>query len=74
MDVLRRLQDLINRCSIADHSPDALEGLDRHVIHPLVLRCGRHANSERAQDLPGVAVVVRADLGNQHIALFEQAV
>src|SRR5436309_8290630 len=51
-----------------------MERLNRYVIHALVLRGGRGAYGEWPENLPGVAMIVGADLGDKHIAALQDSI
>ena len=74
VDAFSRVQDFIACRSWADYASDAIERLNRNVIHTLVLRCGRGADGEWPENLPGVAMIVGADLGDKHIAALEDSI
>src|SRR5213082_2594188 len=74
VDALCGVQDFIASRSRADYASDAIERLNRNVIHALVLRGGRGADGEWPENLPGVAMIVGADLGDKHIAALQDSI
>src|SRR5712691_5053124 len=74
MDVLRCIEYFIDSCPITDHICNAQVYIVCDIVHPLVPRCGFCANSERTEDLTGIAVVMSAYFGNQYIAFLDNPI
>src|SRR5947208_16330757 len=74
VDILSSIQDILAGGSCTNHTADAVEGFDCHLIHPLVRWCGWCTNGEWAKNLSGVTVIVGADLGDKHISFLEDTI